>query len=148
MGRSQDSFGKKEREKKKQKKREEKQKLKEERKANGGGGSLDDMIAYVDAYGNIVDTPPDPDSVEEVALEDINLGAAVIEEEDPIKKGRVTFFNEDKGFGFIQELDSRNDYFVHIGEVDGGQLKENNLVQFEVEPGPKGPVAVRVKLSK
>ena len=49
MARSQESFGKKEREKKKQKKKLEKEKKKENREK----GSLDDMIAYVDEHGNI-----------------------------------------------------------------------------------------------
>ena len=61
MARSQETFGKKEKEKKRLKKREEKQKRKEERKANSNkGGDLDSMLAYVDEYGNITDTPPDP----------------------------------------------------------------------------------------
>ena len=69
MGRSKTSFGKREREKKREKKREEKQRKKEERKANPGSGDLDSMIAYVDEYGNIVDTPPDPAEREEIDAE-------------------------------------------------------------------------------
>lgn len=59
MGRSQNSFMKKQREKKKQKKKEEKMERKKERKENSTGGSLDEMIAYVDEFGNITDTPPE-----------------------------------------------------------------------------------------
>ncbi len=58
MGRSQNSFMKKQREKKKQKKKEEKVQRKQERQENAGGGSLDEMIAYVDEFGNILSEPP------------------------------------------------------------------------------------------
>lgn len=50
---------KKQREKKKQKKKEEKVQRKQERQENSSGGSLDAMIAYVDEFGNITDTPPE-----------------------------------------------------------------------------------------
>ncbi|WP_238354572.1 cold-shock protein [Fulvivirga marina] len=58
MARSQNSFIKQQREKKKQKKKEEKLQKKQERKENSTGGNLDDMIAYVDEFGNITSTPP------------------------------------------------------------------------------------------
>ena len=61
MGKSQDTFNKKEKEKKRLKKRQEKQKKKEERKANSTkSNDLDSMIAYTDEYGRISDTPADP----------------------------------------------------------------------------------------
>lgn len=61
MGRSQETFGKKDREKKKLKQRQDKQEKMEERKANAKQGkSLDDMMAYIDEDGNISSTPPDP----------------------------------------------------------------------------------------
>lgn len=59
MAKSQQSFKKKEMEKQKQKKKDEKAQRKEQRKASNSGG-LDSMIAYVDEFGNITDTPPDP----------------------------------------------------------------------------------------
>lgn len=65
MGRSQNSFMKKQREKKKQKKKEEKMEKKKERQENATGGSLEEMIAYVDEFGNIVDTPPEEPKKEE-----------------------------------------------------------------------------------
>lgn len=58
MAKSQNSFMKKQREKKKQMKKKEKMEKKAERKENATGGSLDDMIAYVDEFGNIVDELP------------------------------------------------------------------------------------------
>lgn len=61
MARSQNSFIKKQKEKKKLQKKKDKFEKKMERKENNDkGGTLDDMIAYVDQYGNIVDEPPEP----------------------------------------------------------------------------------------
>ena len=152
MGRSQETFNKKEREKKRDKKREEKRLKKEARKADSDGGGLDSMIAYVDEFGNITDTPPDPKKKTEVYVESIDVSGGIIreevEEESPFRKGVVTFFNDEKGFGFIRDKEVREDYFVHINNVEGGELKENNMVQFELERGPKGMVAVNVKLIK
>ncbi len=146
MGRSKTSFGKREREKKREKKREEKQRKKEERKANPGSGDLDSMIAYVDEYGNIVDTPPDPAEREEIDAEDIVLGIPPKEEgdEDPVHTGVVDFFDHQKGFGFINEIGTPQRYFVHITGCEE-EIIEGNKVSFELEQGPKGLNAVRVK---
>src|SRR5574344_529871 len=105
MSRSAISSNKKELEKRKQSKRLEKQKRKEERKASGTS-SFDDMIAYVDANGNITDTPPELNENEEISADSIEVSVPKKEEveEDPIKKGIVEFFNAEKGFGFIKEL--------------------------------------------
>lgn len=62
-----------------------------------------------------------------------------------MKKGKVKFFNHTKGFGFIKDDDSDNEYFVHSsGLID--QIRDNDTVSFEVEEGRKGPNAVNVKL--
>ena len=68
MGKSQETFNKKEKEKKRKKKKQEKQQRKEERKANSGGGELENMMAYVDEFGNITETPPDPTAKKEKML--------------------------------------------------------------------------------
>ena len=61
MAKSQETFGKKEKEKKRLKKREDKLEKKEERKSNSQkGASLEDMLMYVDENGQLTDTPPDP----------------------------------------------------------------------------------------
>ena len=60
MGKSQESFNKKEKEKKRLKKRQDKLARREERKANAKPTKFEDMISYVDEYGNPTDTPPDP----------------------------------------------------------------------------------------
>ncbi|HEX8358467.1 MAG TPA: cold shock domain-containing protein [Segetibacter sp.] len=61
-----------------------------------------------------------------------------------IRTGVITFFNNDKGFGFIKDLQTQESVFVHINQLDG-PVKENEKVSFEVEMGPKGPNAVNVK---
>lgn len=140
-----DSFGKKEKEKKKAKKREEKAKRKAERKAQSGGGV---PMAWVDEFGNILDAPPDPTvKKEEVDAEDIVLGIPKKEhvEEDPVREGIVSFFNHDKGFGFIKIKNSNDSIFVHINGCNE-EINEGNRVQFETEPGQKGPVAVKVSI--
>ena len=58
MGRTQETFNKKEVRNKKEKKRKEKEKKKLARKEKEKAGGLDDMIAYVDEHGNLSSTPP------------------------------------------------------------------------------------------
>ncbi|NOZ46959.1 MAG: cold shock domain-containing protein [Chlorobi bacterium] len=62
-----------------------------------------------------------------------------------MKKGTVKFFNELKGFGFISEEDSKEEYFVHVsGLID--EIHENDVVEFELKEGKKGLNAVNVKV--
>jgi len=61
--------------------------------------------------------------------------------------GKVKWFNESKGYGFI-ERDDGNDVFVHYSNIKGQgfrTLKENDEVEFEVNEGPKGLQAVNVE---
>ena len=63
-------------------------------------------------------------------------------------KGKVKWFNEKKGFGFITPDDGSDDLFVHYTAIlDEGfrNLRENQEVEFEAGQGPKGPVANNVK---
>ncbi len=148
MGRSQETFNKKEKEKKRQKKREEKRLKRQERKEKPTA-TEEDMIAYVDEFGNPTDTPPDPTKVKKVKAEDIDITVPKREEEDidPIHKGIVDFFNTDKGFGFIREPETGEKYFVHISELVD-EVKEGNQVEYELAKGPKGLNAVNVKIKK
>ena len=62
-------------------------------------------------------------------------------------EGKVKWFNEKKGFGFI-ERDDGDDVFVHFSAITGGgfrTLTEGQRVEFEVEKGPKGLQARDVK---
>jgi S-adenosylmethionine hydrolase len=104
MAKSQETFSKKEKEKKRLKKRQDKEQKKEDRKTDGKGKSFEDMIAYVDEFGNITSTPPDPTKRKVVDVDQIVIGATSRDEnpEDSIFEGKVTFFNTDKGYGFIK----------------------------------------------
>ncbi len=62
-----------------------------------------------------------------------------------LKEGTVKFFNNQKGFGFISQNDTRTDVFVHsTGLIDN--IQENDRVSFEVENGKKGLNAINVKV--
>jgi cold shock CspA family protein len=140
-----ESFNKREQEKRRQQKQEEKERRKAERKANSAGGGLDNMIAYVDEFGRITDTPPDPAKRQEIKAEDIEIGVPKrVEEVITERTGRVDFFDASRGFGFIVEEGGRDRYFVHIsGTLE--DIKDNDRVTFELERGPKGLNAVQVK---
>jgi len=145
MAKSQQTYNKKEKEKKRLKKREEKQKKKEARKAEKEAGA-GIPFAYVDQYGNLTDTPPDPSLKVEVDASSIELGIPKKEhiEEDPIRQGKVSFFDSSKGFGFIIDSENQEKYFTHVsGLLD--EIIENDKVSFELEKGLKGLNAVRVK---
>lgn len=61
--------------------------------------------------------------------------------------GKVKWFSDQKGFGFITPDDGSPDVFVHHSEIQGGGFKtlsENDAVEFETEQGEKGPRAVSV----
>lgn len=140
------SFTKRELEKKKEEKRKEKQQRKEERKA-GGSKSFDDMIAYVDENGMITDTPPDPDKKQEVDLENIVVSTPKKEDvEETELKGRVEYFNQERGYGFIKDLSGTDKYFFHIKNAPAN-ITEGNLVTFELERGDRGLNAVRIVLA-
>ncbi len=149
MGRSQETYNKKEVKNKQEKKRKEKEK-KRLLKKEAGKSSFDDMIAYVDEFGMITDTPPDPRKKTEVDAESIELSATKIDPSDKpdfVRKGVVTFFNESKGFGFIRDMENKQSIFVHANNLLE-QIKENNIVIFEIGKGPKGLTALNVKLFK
>lgn len=62
-----------------------------------------------------------------------------------MKTGTVKFFNATKGFGFIKETSTGEEFFVHVsGLVD--EVQENDSVEFEAEQGKKGINAVQVRL--
>jgi cold shock protein len=61
-----------------------------------------------------------------------------------MKTGKVKFFNESKGFGFIKDDNSGEEVFVHSSGLQD-QIQENDSVQFEVQQGKKGLNAVNVR---
>ncbi|MDP4239969.1 MAG: cold shock domain-containing protein [Bacteroidota bacterium] len=146
MAKNQNTFNKQENEKKRLKRRKEKLERKEEQKSRPSEGGFDSMIAYVDEFGRLTDTPPDPTKRTKVDASTIEVGVARREDEvvSPFKNGRVDFFDDSKGFGFIKETGTQEKYFVHVnGLLD--PVKEGDMVTFELEQGRKGINAVRVK---
>ena len=62
--------------------------------------------------------------------------------------GKVKWFNDSKGFGFITPDDGGKDLFAHHSSIqmEGYKsLKENQQVEYEVRDGPKGPAAANIK---
>ena len=119
MGRSQESFNKKEVRKKKAKKRQDKEKKRLAKK--------DDDKKVEDIEISIPRQDPN-------------------DRPDPIRRGRLTFYNDSKGYGFIRDAETQESIFVHVNEFQD-DIMEGNMVSFEVEKGMKGPAAVRVKLA-
>lgn len=144
MARSKETFGKREKEKQRQKEKREKQQKMEERRSNQTKGkSLDEMMAYIDENGNITSTPPDPEKRKPVNLEDIEIGVPKRkEEEDPIKEGKIDYFDGSKGFGFILQNDGLKVFF-HINQTTY-PVREGDWVNYTIERGPKGWNAVGV----
>jgi cold shock CspA family protein len=151
MGRSQETRNKKEVRFRKDKKKKDKEIKRLGRKeSNRDGNSLDDMIAYVDEFGNITSTPPDLSQRAKINLEDIEISVPknrIPDATETIRKGIVSFFNDAKGYGFIKDLSTQESIFVHAkGLME--TITENNKVTFEVEMGPKGLNAFNVKIDR
>ncbi len=64
-----------------------------------------------------------------------------------MKEGTVKFFNESKGYGFVKDDETENEYFVHVSELVD-RIKDNDKVTFELKEGRKGLNAVNVKLAE
>ncbi len=148
MAKSQETFGKKEKQKKKLKQRQDKAEKMEERRANAKKGkSLDEMMAYLDENGNLSSTPPDPKKKKIFRQEDMEIGVPKHVpgmEGDSIRTGVVTFFNDAKGFGFIKDVVTQESVFIHANQLSE-PIKEHEKVTFEVEMGPRGASATNVK---
>jgi cold shock CspA family protein len=144
-----ETWNKRERERNKQQKKKEKLERRKERKdINKGRHDLDSMLAYVDENGNLSSKPMDPKKKILINAEDIDISvpkATDINPEDLIHTGIVTFFNNDKGYGFIKDLETQESVFVHASSLTEA-IKENNKVSFEIEMGPKGANAIQVRI--
>jgi cold shock CspA family protein len=149
MGKSKETSGKKEVRNKLAKKRKEKVQRRIDKKEQGSK-SFNDMIAWVDENGRITNTPPDPTRKKvEIELESIEIGTPKAEfretKQEKIRTGKVIFYDDSKGYGFISDTRSRESIFVHVNECEG-PIRVGDTVEFEVESSPRGPKAVRVKV--
>lgn len=59
--------------------------------------------------------------------------------------GRVKFFNDAKGFGFIKDNESEKEYFVHATNLVD-RIEENDEVTFDLAEGKRGEIAINVEL--
>ena len=151
MSKSQQSFNKREREKKKKKRRQEKLERREQRKLEkeqSGKKTFEEQLSYVDEFGNITSTPPDPKRKSIIKASDIELGGAKRSHSRPgaDRRGRVNMFNDEKGFGFIRDAESGESFFFHINDAYSS-IKQDDKVSFETIRGPKGMNAVNIKQS-
>lgn len=147
MAKSSETFNKKEKEKQKLQKRKEKEARKEERKAAmKEGKSFEDMLAYVDENGNLTSTPPDLSKKKVIKESDIDLtsrnkGGIVAPHQN---QGTVKFFDTSKGFGFIKDDQTGDEFFFHH-KAANFPIAQLDKVTYETEMGPKGLNAVRIQ---
>jgi len=77
-----------------------------------------------------------------------NLAKAIEKKEKRVASGKVKWFNDAKGFGYISSEEG-TEVFVHFTAIMGAgykTLREGQPVEFEIEQGPKGPMASKVKI--
>jgi cold shock CspA family protein len=102
----------------------------------------------VDDNGNLTSTPQDPSKRREYNLEDIQISAPKAEDrnaEDQFEEGVVTFYNEEKGYGFIRDSRTKQSVFVHHRQLSG-PVQINQKVRFLIAKGMKGPEAIEVSV--
>lgn len=145
MARSSATFNKKENEKKRIQKRKEKEQRKEERKAGKETKSFEDMLAYVDEYGNLTSTPPDLSKKRHINESEIDLGSKNKGGALPASRhqGVVRHFDKGKGYGFIKDNQTSEEFFFHYTSA-AFAIAQSDQVTFDTEMGPKGRNAVRI----
>jgi cold shock CspA family protein len=146
MGRSKETFGKKEVRNKQVKKRKDKEKRRLDKKEQGKNGNFDDMIAWVDLNGTLCSSPPDFTDKEEIVSEQIEISTpkAEFRKSERILKGKIKNFDMLKGFGFIHSPEINDSIFVHVNDCSD-EIKTGDWVTFKTEKGIKGLKATNVK---
>lgn len=145
MGRSQETFNKKEKEKKRLQKRREKGEKKEERKqaaATGTKKTFEEMLAYVDEDGNLTDLPPDARTSSTGSGPKVHRDTS--ENPSSVKTGKVVFFDAAKGYGFVEDSKNGKRVFVHQNSTPVA-IKMNDILEFTVVKGAKGLQASSIK---
>ena len=99
-------------------------------------------------WDEVTSVPPELRQKEEINQEDILISTPKKEDVAPvILRGRVDYFNEAKGFGFIRDLSGTEKYFFHVNNVVT-DVREGNIVTFDLERGAKGMNAVNICLER
>lgn len=86
------------------------------------------------------------------AITEIVWGEAIIKAktkkdvDGTVLRGIVKFYDNEKGFGFIDPDSNEEDLFFHSTALKGERLYENDIVEYEMSVGPKGPIAIHIKL--
>lgn len=137
------SNNKRDNEKKKEQKKKDKQLRKEARKGNATS-SFDDMIAYVDANGNLTDTPPTIGLKEEIDPTSIAISTPKMQEiaQEPLS-ATVDFFAPNRGYGFLRDTASGERVFFHISNAPD-DITEGMHVSYEIGQGERGPAALNI----
>jgi len=147
MTRSKQTNIKREKEKKRQKKKQEKAERRIERQSNSNKGKgLDAMIAYVDDKGNLSDMPADPLKKEEIGSSESLPGARKEEQNTAsalLSHGKVSYYNEQKGYGFIKDSVTKGTVFFYIASLPG-PVKLNDMLSYKVIKGPRGTTAENI----
>ena len=141
-----DTWNKKEREKKKRQNQKEKAERRQERKETKSA-EFEDMIAYIDENGNLSSTPPDPKKKFTINVEDIEIGVPKKEDlnpEDLVRTGVVTFFNNEKGYGFIKDSLTKGTVYFQSASLPA-PVKVNDMLSYAIVKGPKGMTADKIK---
>lgn len=132
MSRSQITFSKKEREKKKQQKKQQKLEKREFNKTNNDKGkSLEELFAYVDANGNISDTPPSPEGAKKDNAEWFDQTA------DSYAFGKVSFYNNEGRYGFIRNNETKESVYFN-DRLAGQALEVGQRVKFKFAKSRQG----------
>ena len=113
------------------------------REAKARGEYKQDEFVYVDFNGNFTDTPPDPEEKEQISLESIIISPTKKDDVDTRVNGKVTFYDDEKGFGFIKNPLNQDSYFFHFSECTD-TLAIGDKVEFELIRGEKGMNAVKI----
>lgn len=66
---------------------------------------------------------------------------------ESMQNGKVKFFSDEKGFGFITPEDGSSDVFVHVSAIERGTLSNEDKVTYSLGESVKGPCAVQVRLA-
>lgn len=145
MGRSQETFRKKENIKKREQKKKEKELRKENRSGQSDKGkSLEDMLAYVDENGNLTTEKPVEQKKQEIDPEEIQISTPkMLAEEEEVQTGKVKYYNDQRGWGFINSAYGERVFFLIAEAPDS--IKVDDSVSFKTRKGPKGLQAYEIQ---